>query len=730
MPVTTSRPMRRLLAVTAALGTLAAGVLVAPAAGAGQPCQDGTCTYTDGFRGAPATWTVPASVTAVHAVLAGASGAGSDGTGGRGGVVAADLAVTPGETLTLRVGGTGGYGGGSSDGGTSGGGGTFLADADGLLLVAGGGGGAGSGGTGGNGGGGQSLAGAPGTGPAAGGGATTTAPGTPGDSAAAATGPATTTAFGVGGMGATGAGNGGGGYFGGGGAGLVETVGGGAGGGSGYAAAGLTPEATTALHTGDGSITITWDEPEATTTAALTLGSDHAVAGASTDATVTVTAAGTSPDLTGGTVQLLVDGKKSGTPVAATIDGTTATATLVVPATGVGVHQVSAAFSADDAALASTTSTSAFTVLPATLPWTIVDANGHAVSSPLASPEVFARATGQLPGATVHAEVRIDGAWDAGLGEEGEVAADGTVEIPLVTPLLFALADDDLTADHAVQVRLVAESPFGAAGDLASAPRTVTVPGIKMPVDLQVDPGPYRAGDGVDNAVRVTISWFDEELEAAGVDDIVDMLDEGALTLRVDGDVLDPRDIDADAADDETAVLTFAAPTTPGDHTVQAIIEATDPKIYSASKVRHFTVAPSTFDAALLDDEGNPVTTVHPGQTLHAAAAGLLPGTEVGFELHSTPTVLGSATADEDGFAVATVTIPQGTPAGSHTLVVTATDVLGDVHVQEVALTVVAADPRDELAVTGSDVAPMLGVGALLLLVGAGLLVVGRRRRA
>ncbi|ROS25843.1 Ig-like domain-containing protein [Cellulomonas sp. PhB150] len=725
--------MRRLLAITATLATLAAGAAVAPAAGAVAPCADGTCTYTDGYRNGPGTWTVPADVTSVHAVLAGGSGAGTDGSGGRGGVVAADLAVTPGETLTLRVGAKGdggGYGGGSDGTTSGGGGGTFLADADGLLLVAGGGGGAGDGGQGGNGGGGQSLAGAPGTGPAAGGGATTTAVGTAGDGATAATGPATTTAFGVGGIGATGAGNGGGGYLGGGGGGLVATVTGGAGGGSGYAAAGITPEATTALHSGDGSITITWDEPSATTTATIALGSDHAVAGKATTAKVTITAHGET-DLAGGTVQLLVDGKKSGAPVPATVDGTTATATLTVPATSVGVHQVSASFGADDADLASTAGTAAFTVLPATLPWTIVDAKGRPATSPLASPEVFARATGQLPGATVHAEVKVDGEWVVGFDEEGEVGADGTVEIALVTPLLFALVDEDIAADHAVEVRLVAESPFGSSGDLASTSKTVTVPGVKMPIDLQVDPGPYRAGDGVDNAVKVTITWFDEDLVAASVDDIVDMLDQGQLTLRVDGDVVDPRDIDADAADDETAVLTFAAPTTPGDHTVQAIIEATEPTFYSASKVRHFTVAPSTFDAALLDDAGNPVTTIHPGDTLHAAAAGLLPGTKVGFELHSTPTDLGSATADEDGIAVAAVTIPKDATAGSHMLVVTATDALGDVHVQKVALTVVvAADPGDALAVTGSNVAPMLGLGALLLLVGAGLLVVARRRRA
>ncbi|WP_147356246.1 Ig-like domain-containing protein [Cellulomonas rhizosphaerae] len=743
--------MRRLLALTAALGTAVAGsVVVAPAAEADGSCTTRSCTVTYYYEGSePQTWTVPAGVTSVDALLVGGDGLGGSGTtAGFGGVVEGTVPVTPGQELTLRVGawaGDSSYGGGATAGG---GGGTFLADPTKLLLVAGGGGSIGSNGQqGGNGGGGLSLDGAAGAGIGGGGGATATSAGTAGDaSAEPGTGPATRTTFGTGGAPATATiGAGGGGYFGGGGGGAdgVESFGGG--GGSGYVGEGVRLVAPRTPPFADlrGLVVLTYAAPAAvTTTATIALGSDHAVAGRSTKAKVTITAS-SETDLTGGTVQLLVDGKKSGAPVAAAIDGATAAATLTVPATGVGVHQVSAAFSADDAGLASTTSKAAFTVLPATLPWTIVDAKGHAVTSPLSSPEVFARATGQLPGATVRAEVKIDGEWTVGFGEEdedgedieggeqAEVADDGTVEIPLVTPIFLALTSDDIAADHPIQVRLVAESPFGSAGDLTSTAKTVTVPGFTMPIDLQVDPGPYRSGDGVDNAVKVSISWFDEDLVTATVDDIVEMLDEGQLTLRVDGRAVDPQDIDADAADDETAVLTFAAPRTPGDHTVQAIIEATEPTIYSASKVRHFTVAPSTFDAALLDDDGNAVTTVHPGDTLHAAAAGLLPGTKVGFELHSTPTDLGSATADADGFAVADVTIPLGTPAGKHTLVVTATDALGDVHVQKVAVTVVvAADPDDELAVTGSNVQPMLLLGSLLLLVGAGLLVVARRRRA
>jgi len=126
---------------------------------------------------------------------------------------------------------------------------------------------------------------------------------------------------------------------------------------------------------------------------------------------------------------------------------------------------------------------------------------------------------------------------------------------------------------------------------------------------------------------------------------------------------------------------------------------------------------------------------VHPGDTLHAAARGLLEGTVVDFDLHSAPVLLGSASADADGLAVTAVKIPANATPGKHTLVVTATDVLGDEHVQRVALTVVAAEPTPSatpvdgpLAATGSEVAPLAILGGLLLLVGAGLVLVRRRR--
>ncbi|WP_051681906.1 Ig-like domain-containing protein [Cellulomonas sp. HZM] len=747
MPVSTPRPLRRLVAVAASLGVAAAGaVVVAPAAHADfttrTSCHDGTCTVDFNANSGLATWEVPAGVTSVEAVLVGGDAWGHGGAGGSGGVVRATVPVTPGSTLVGRVGlyaAANGYGGGTD--GESGGG-TFLSDAHGLLLVAGGGGAGGTRGhAGGDGGGGLTLVGEPGAGEGGGGGGTLAAAGAGGADASDGTGPATTSTFGVGGAGAPGAddesgaagGAGGGGYFGGGGGGTVgESTYAGGGGGSGYAAPGLTLHASgTDPSTEDGMLALTYDEPAVTSTSTIALSSAHAVAGGSASAVVTVTANGAT-DFAGGAVQLLVDGSASGSPVAVHVDGSTATATLPVPATKVGVHQVSARFTADDAALGSTTPTTPFTVLPASLPWKLTDDAGKAVTNPVSTPELVARGSGQLPGSVVTLQLQREGQWldldDQTVGADGTFAIDGSLA------LLLGMVPDEDGNPVSVALRVVATYPdVAGAAALTGATRTATVEPVQLPIDLQVDPGPYRVGAGVDNAVRVKLTWLGEDLGVAGSSDIADMVKDGSLVLLLDGTPVKASDLGIGADDDETAVLTLSAPQRGGDHTVQVVAAIEDLGITGRSEVKHFTVAPDTFDAALLDADGNEVTQVHPGDTVYAAAGGLLPGTKVSFELHSTPVDLGSATTDADGTAIVETTVPD-VEAGTHTLVVTATDPLGDVHVEKVSVTVLAATdptaaPTPPLAATGSDTAPLVGAGAALVALGAGLLLLARRRR-
>jgi hypothetical protein len=242
-------------------------VHVATAAAVASPPTSVTTTFT--FTSAAQSYSVPTGVRYVGVETWGAQGGSTDSaTGGLGGHVRGTFAVTPGEILRVRVGGSNGFNGGGAAGpyGAAGGGATDVRQGgDGLVsrvIVAGGGGGGGftpnpndcpvPGGIGGG-----SSGGTPedpcGAGP--GGGATQTAGGTSPCAGSQGT-------LGTGGSGCAG-GGGGGGLYGGGGAygGFFDmaTAGAGGGGGSGYVAAsadGLVADEA-GIQGGDGAATIT-----------------------------------------------------------------------------------------------------------------------------------------------------------------------------------------------------------------------------------------------------------------------------------------------------------------------------------------------------------------------------------------------------------------------------------------------------------------------------------------
>ncbi len=275
-------------------GAAAASAVVTPAAPPGSTSYSSAGAYE---------WTVPAGVTSIRVVATGASGGQNNsgpvssavGTPAGGGTVAATLAVTPGEKLTIVVGGagapqTGGYNGGgtgaihSGNRYYAGGGGgatdvrrgSFLTD---RILVAGGGGGRSFGNTnsaansGGEGGGLYGIAGTcfNNNGLAVGFGGSPTAGGAGGlGSSLANDGTAGSSGYGGnGGKNSFLGGGGGGGYYGGGGGGSggstrSGTGGGGSGGGGGSSY--VLPSATNVVHTtgtqlstpADGTISITW----------------------------------------------------------------------------------------------------------------------------------------------------------------------------------------------------------------------------------------------------------------------------------------------------------------------------------------------------------------------------------------------------------------------------------------------------------------------------------------
>ena len=274
-------------------------VAVSPAARADGDCQPSgsevVCTFN--FTGAAQSWTVPEGVTQATFDVYGAQGgseAGGRAGGGLGGKASATIAVTPGNTLQINVGGAGnpGVGGGAGgaggfNGGAAGGNGCFsgpgggggasdvrsgdfeLAD---RVIVGGGGGGAGGfvGGAGGFGGGSQ---GGPGgnSGSGSGGGGGTSTIGGAGGVGEGGGADGDDGSIGTGGSGGAApcldsvddAGGGGGGYYGGGGGGGGGFAGGGGGGGSGFGPSGVV-FSEGGVRSGNGLVTITYTPPDTT----------------------------------------------------------------------------------------------------------------------------------------------------------------------------------------------------------------------------------------------------------------------------------------------------------------------------------------------------------------------------------------------------------------------------------------------------------------------------------
>jgi hypothetical protein len=235
------------------------------------------------FTGGAQMFVVPDCVSTVRIEAYGAEGGDGDGVavGGLGGYAAADVPVTPGESLEVHVGGagstvinaaTGGYNGGGGaleavvqgigDSGTGGGASDVRRGAglDGRLVVAGGGGGGGWSAREGYGGAGGGLSGEDGNSNSAtytaGGGGTQNAGGSVGWAQGAYTNQPGS--FGAGGTAyhdGAGCGGGGGGWYGGGTGGFA-----GGGGGSSYvdATGNENTETTAGVQSGPGAVTISW----------------------------------------------------------------------------------------------------------------------------------------------------------------------------------------------------------------------------------------------------------------------------------------------------------------------------------------------------------------------------------------------------------------------------------------------------------------------------------------
>ncbi|MBD7918490.1 fibronectin type III domain-containing protein [Cellulomonas sp. Sa3CUA2] len=147
------------------------------------------------------------------------------------------------------------------------------------------------------------------------------------------------------------------------------------------------------------------------------------------------------------------------------------------------------------------------------------------------------------------------------------------------------------------------------------------------------------------------------------------------------------------------------------------------------------TVRVTVADAALgIDLAARPGDRVA-GTVVTATGQGLQPGSEVTLVVHSTPRTFATGVVGADGTIVLAGDLPAGLEVGAHRVVVNAVAFDGTVLTSEVAFTV-ASDGTflaiggvpAVLAVTGAEPAGAAGLAAAWIVLGAGLVLVARRR--
>ncbi|MFC8681643.1 metallophosphoesterase [Microbacterium ureisolvens] len=124
-----------------------------------------------------------------------------------------------------------------------------------------------------------------------------------------------------------------------------------------------------------------------------------------------------------------------------------------------------------------------------------------------------------------------------------------------------------------------------------------------------------------------------------------------------------------------------------------------------------------------------PGSALVPGGLMQVEFTGFQPGEEVRFVLHSDPLALGKVlTAGADGRIAGVLAIPAGAEPGSHRL-----EAIGASGLSVMSAAFTISEPStagvSALPFTGVDVLPAIAVAIVLLLLGAGALLVRRQRR-
>ncbi|WP_433206283.1 putative Ig domain-containing protein [Dactylosporangium sp. CS-047395] len=265
-------------------------------------------------------------------------------------------------------------------------------------------------------------------------------------------------------------------------------------------------------------------------------------------------------------------------------------------------------------------------------------------------------------------------------------------------------------------------TPTGPAGDYTA---TVTVNGsVNQTITVHVG---VDAPSGVTATAQVSsiqVGWTPSS--AAGVTGYTATASPGGATCTATGAQATGCVLGAVAGTPTTVTVVANAPT--GDSaasTASAAVTATAP-------VAPATPPAPTTTTTLTTDRGN-IEQLAAGEQITFIGSGFAPHSTVVITLYSTPQTLGTVTTDGNGAFSAPITVPADLATGAHTVSAQGAAPDGTVRTMALAVTVAAAADAPAsspaLAVTGTDLSGPLTLGLLLLAVGLGLFLGGRRAR-
>lgn len=124
-----------------------------------------------------------------------------------------------------------------------------------------------------------------------------------------------------------------------------------------------------------------------------------------------------------------------------------------------------------------------------------------------------------------------------------------------------------------------------------------------------------------------------------------------------------------------------------------------------------------------------PEVTVVRGETVDVSGTDCAPGADVVVTMDD-GTTLGTFTADDNGSFVATITVPASTSIGSHLVTATCGDVQQFLRVNVLGESVNAGGSGALPRTGSSNTAPLVGIGAGALVLGAAFVYGSRRPRS